>query len=56
MAPPTRYQVLREDGEVGDDGETPSVSGASAEDADDAPAPFWDEARGQLNLALPVSL
>ena len=56
MAPPTRYQVLREDGEVGDDAETPSVSGAIAEDAEDAPAPFWDEARGQLNLALPVSL
>ena len=57
MAPPTtRYAVLREDGEVGDDGEAPSVSGALAEDADDAPDPFWDEARGQLSLALPVSL
>ena len=57
MAPPTtRYAVLREDGEVGDDGEEPSVSGALAEDADDTPDPFWDEARGQLSLALPVSL
>ena len=57
MAPPTtRYAVLREDGEVGDDGEAPSVSGALADDADDAPDPFWDEARGQLSLALPVSL
>ena len=57
MAPPTtRYAVLREDGEVGDDGEAPSVSGALAEDADDTPDPFWDEARGQLSLALPVSL
>ena len=56
MAPPTRYAVLREDGEDGDDGEAPSVSGVRDEDSNDAPAPFWDEARGQLNLALPVSL
>ena len=56
MAPPTRYAVLREDREVEGDDEAPSVSGARVEDSDDAPSPFWDEARGQLNLALPVSL
>ena len=56
MAPPTRYAVLRDDREVEGDDEAPSVSGARVEDSDDAPSPFWDEARGQLNLALPVSL
>ena len=57
MAPSTgttRYAVLREDG-VGGEGDDES-SGVHADDTDDAPVPFWDEARGQINMALPVSL
>ena len=61
MMPPststTRYAVLTEDG-AGVEGDVEcSVSGAEhLDDTDDVPAPFWTEARGQLNLALPVSL
>jgi MATE family multidrug resistance protein len=51
-----RYAVLREDGEAGDGDEEACVSVVHADDSDDTPVPFWDEARGQLHLALPVSL